>query len=399
MGRAEAHLSQGRDLPPQVPLSLQMKTYDVAVLGVGGMGSAACYHLAQAGLRVLGLDRFSIPNTRGSSHGATRILRLGLHESAKYVPLVLRAVELWDELGARIGHPIFHRVGSLDISTPELPIFQGSLRSCQACDIAHEVLDAAEIRKRHPAIHPAPGMQAVFQPGSGFVVPEAAITAQVNLALDAGAEIHGHERVLEWNGRSGAYRIRTDHGQYEAGRIVVTSGAWIGKLLPLPVAAERCVLGWFAPARNAAAFAEDRLPVWIVDSARNGHFYGFPVHGIPGFKLGRLRDIPSPAVDPDEPRREPDRADEEDFRGFLREIFPDADGPVLSMETCFFENTPDRTPIIDRLPGEDGVWIVGGFSGHGFKYSSAVGEVVRDLVIDGTSRFDLSPFSADRFGA
>ncbi len=374
-------------------------TYDVAILGVGGMGSAACWHLASAGQRVLGIDRFSIPNVRGSSHGATRILRLGLHESKKYVPLVLRAAELWDELGARVGQTLFHRVGSLDVAAPNRPVFTGSLASCLACDIAHEIFDAAAIRRRFPAINPEPDMQAVFQPGSGFVLPEAAITAHVNLAIAAGAEIHGHERVLGWERRGQIFVIRTDHGTYEAEKIVITTGAWIGKLLPLPVVAERCVLGWFAPRVDAGIFSPDRLPVWIVDSAVAGHFYGFPIHGIPGFKLGRLREMPSSAIDPDVPRAEPDANDEADMRGFLDHIFPDASGPVLSMETCFFENTPDRSPIIDRIPGEDGAWIVGGFSGHGFKYASAVGEITRDLVLTGESRFDLTPFRATRFAA
>lgn len=374
-----------------------MKTFDVAVLGVGGMGSAACLRLAEAGQRVLGLEQFSIPNTRGSSHGATRILRLGLHESARYVPLVRRAVELWDELGERTGTRIFHRIGSLDVSAPERAIFAGSLHACETCDIAHEVLDAHELARRFPAFRPEPDMMAVHQPGSGFVVPEAAITAQVNLALAAGAEIHGHERMLGWERRGDHFEIRTDRATYEAGQIVVTTGAWLGKLLPMPVEAERCVLGWFAPARHAAHFAEGRLPVWIVDSPTAGHFYGFPAHGIPGFKLGRLREVPSPAVDPDAPRREPDAEDEADLRQFVRTIFPDADGPILSMAACFFENTPDRAPIIDRL--DDGIVAVGGFSGHGFKYASAVGEVARDLVLGRDSPFDLEPFRADRFAS
>lgn len=372
-----------------------MKTFDVAVIGVGGMGSAACLRLAEAGQRVLGLERFSIPNARGSSHGATRILRLGLHESAKYVPLVRRAVELWDELGARVGGKIFHRVGSLDVSAPERSIFAGSLSACETCGIEHEVLDARALADRFPAFRPRSDMAAVYQPGSGFVVPEAAITAHVNLALAAGAEIHGHERVLGWDRRGGAFVIRTDRAAYEADQLVVTTGAWLGQLLPVPVEAERCVLGWFAPARHAAHFAPDRLPVWIVDSAATGHFYGFPIHGIPGFKLGRLREVPSPGVDPDLPRREPDFADEADMRAFIEEIFPDAAGPVLSMETCFFENTPDRAPIIDEI--EDGVFALGGFSGHGFKYASAVGEIARDLVLGRAPAFDLAPFRADRF--
>jgi len=364
------------------------------------MGSAACYRLAAAGQRVLGLEQYSIPNLRGSSHGATRILRLGLHESAKYVPLVLRAVELWDDLGARTGGTLFHRIGSLDVSPPEGKVFQGSLNACRLCGIGHEVLDAAELRRRFPALDPLPSMQGVYQPGSGFVIPEAAITAHVNLALAAGAEIHGHERVLDWSRTAAGFVIRTDKGSYEAGQILVTAGAWIGQLLAeqrVPVTAERTVLGWFAPKQNAENFSERRLPVWIIDSPETGHFYGFPIHGIPGFKLGRLREQPSPVVDPLAPRREPDAADEADLRGLIERCFPDAAGPVLSMETCFFENTPDRAPIIDRLPGEEGIWVLGGFSGHGFKYASVVGEIARDLLIDGSSRFQLAPFAISRF--
>ncbi len=373
----------------------------MVVVGVGGMGSAACLQLARAGLRVLGVDQFSIPNTRGSSHGATRILRLGLHESARYVPLVLRAVELWDEIGTQCGERLFHRIGSLDVSEPGGAIFQGSLKSCRACGIAHEVLDAAEVRRRFPALNPPGFMQAVLQPGSGFVLPEAAITAQVNLAIAAGAEIHGHERVLGWDRKGGHFVLRTDRGIYEAGQIVVTAGAWIGKLLReqgVPVTAERNVLGWFSvPGREAGNFAPGRLPVWIVDSPSTGHFYGFPIHGVPGFKLGRLREVPSAPVDPDLPRREPDREDEDDMRAFLRECFPAADGPVLSMQTCFFENTPDRAPVIDEISPDSGLWVAGGFSGHGFKYASAVGEIVRGLVSSRASRFDLSSFRLARF--
>lgn len=362
------------------------------------MGSAACLQLARAGQRVLGIEQFSIPNTRGSSHGATRILRLGLHESAKYVPLVLRAAELWDEIGKEVGETLFHRVGSLDVAPPESPVFQGSLRACESCDIAHEVLGAADLRRRFPALNPLDAMQAVFQPGSGFVLPEAAITAQVNLALAEGAEIHGHEVVQGWERVGTGFVVRTDRGNYGAGQILVTAGAWIGRLLPeLPVTAERTVLGWLAPVRNAGNFSPHRLPVWIVDSEETGHFYGFPIHGVPGFKLGRLRDQPSAAVDPDEPRRPADAADEADMRGFVQRIFPDANGPVLAMKTCFFENTPDRAPIIDRI--EEGVWVIGGFSGHGFKYASVMGEIARDLLTRGESGFELGSFRAKRFAA
>ncbi len=374
-----------------------MKSFDVAVIGVGAMGSAACWHLASAGLKVLGIEQFSIPNSRGSSHGATRILRLGLHESARYVPMVTRALELWHETGTRVGESLFHQVGSLDVADPSSRIFSGSLNACIECGIDHEVLDASALRARFPAIRPDAEMMAVHQPGSGFVLPEAAISAHTNLAIAHGAEIHGMERLLDWKREGQIFRITTDHDVYLAEQIVFTAGAWLGNLLKLPVEAERTVLGWFAPVENAHHFAEQNLPVWIVDSEQCGHFYGFPIHGVPGFKLGRLREHSSPPVDPDLRRREPDQADEDDMRQFVARYFPGANGPVLSMTTCFFENTPDRAPIVDRLPGEEGCWVAGGFSGHGFKYSSAIGEVIKDLVTSGASRFDLRPFAADRF--
>ena len=379
-----------------------MAIFDLAVIGVGGMGSAIARHAAARKLTVLGLEQFSIPNTRGSSHGATRILRVGLHEGPTYVPLVQRALELWRELEKEIGAPIFHNCGGLDVALPDSPIFKGSKAACEKFRIPHEILDAAETHRRFPAIRPAPEMLAVFQPSSGFLRPELAVTAHVDLALEAGAEIRGHERVLGWESRGPSYAIRTDRASYEARQIIFSSGAWMGKILTeqrVPVMAERTVLGWFSPKTNLKHFKPDRLPIWIMEWPATGHFYGFPMFGMPGFKLGSLREDPTPAVDPDRLRREPDSEDEADMRHFIQHAFPDADGPILSMETCFFENSPDRTPIIDRLPGEAGAWIVGGISGHGFKFCSAVGELLTDLVTTGSSLYDLSPFRLSRFNA
>lgn len=374
------------------------KPYDVIVLGVGGMGAAVAAHAAERGLRTLGLEQYSLPHRRGSSHGVTRILRLGLHEGPTYVPLVLRAVELWKELGEKTGHPMFYNNGSFDVAPPESPIFKGSQAACEKHHISHEILDAREMRRRFPGITPDPEMLAVYQPGSGFVLSDASMEAHLNLAVAAGAELHGHERVLGWHAEGELWLVETDRGKYRAKALVVTIGAWARKLLPhLPVKAERQVVGWFQPKESPELFTPERLPSWIIDSAALGHFYGLPIHGIPGFKLSKF--FYGDLVDPSAGPLPPQPQEEEVLRVFLRRYFPKAEGPVLTLGSTFFENTPDRDFIIDQMPGQPGVWLALGFSGHGYKYATAIGELMTDLVVKGESPFDLTPFRVARFGA
>lgn len=375
-----------------------MKTYDLIVIGVGGVGSAVVAHAARRKLSVLGLEQHALPNRRGSSHGVTRILRVGLHEGPTYVPLVLRALELWNELGREIGTPIFHNNGSFDVAPPESPIFRGSKAACEKHNLKHEILDAKETHRRFPGITPDPEMLSVFQPGSGFVLSELAIEAHLNRALTDGAELHGHETVLSWDKRGEKYRVVTTRGTYEAESLVVATGAWAGRMLAplgIPIKPERQVVGWFQPKEMPELFRPARMPSWIIDSATLGHFYGLPIHGIPGFKLSKFffGDI----IDPNRPLVDVQPQEEEVMRVFLRRYFPKADGPVMSLGATFFENTPDRDFVIDRLPGHQNLWLAVGLSGHGYKYCSALGEVMIDLITSGKSRFDLSPFRVDRF--
>jgi sarcosine oxidase len=375
-----------------------MKSYDLIVIGVGGVGSAVVAHAARRKLRVLGIEQFSLPNRRGSSHGVTRILRVGLHEGPTYVPLVLRALELWQDLGREIGRPVFHNSGSFDVAPPESPIFRGSRAACEKHRLAHEILDAGETHRRFPGITPDPEMLAVYQPASGFVLSELAIEAHLNLALAAGAELHGHETVLSWDRRGETYEVVTDRGRYEAGALVVSTGAWAGRMLApfkIPVKPERQVVGWFQPREAPELFGPGRMPSWIIDSAALGHFYGLPIYGIPGFKISKF--FYGDVVDPRDRIAEATPQEEEVLRVFLRRYFPRANGPVMTLGATFFENTPDRDFVIDRLPGHENLWLAVGFSGHGYKYCSAIGEVMVDLVTKGSARFDLSPFRAGRF--
>jgi sarcosine oxidase len=371
-----------------------VERYDAIVAGVGGMGSAALHHLARRGKRVLGLERFDVPNELGSSHGITRIIRLAYYEHVAYVPLLRRAYELWRELESIAGEQLLHVTGSIDAGPPEQLVFAGSLRSCEEHGLPHEVLDAAELARRFPAYRLDPGSRALLQPDGGFLLPERCVVAHVQAAQARGTEVRARERVLGWEPVGEGVRVRTDRGEYEAGRLVLTAGAWMSELAGLPVAAERQVLAWFQPLRPEL-FTPERFPVFNLQLAEEDRYYGFPVYGIPGFKLGRYhhRRETGPA---DELDREPRPEDERLLRAFTERCFPEAAGPVLTLKTCLFENSPDEHFILDRLPDAPQVVVGGGFSGHGFKFCSVVGEILADLAIDGETRHEIGFLRLDR---
>ncbi|MDR7482489.1 MAG: N-methyl-L-tryptophan oxidase [Armatimonadota bacterium] len=372
-------------------------TYDVIVIGVGGMGSAAVYHLAARGARVLGLEQFDIPHDRGSSHGVNRIIRLAYFEDPAYVPLLRRAYALWHELQHRFGEPLLYITGGIDAGLPGSVTIEGSLRSCALHHLPHEVLDAAALTRRYPGYRLAPEMVAVYQPDGGFVLSERAIVAHVLLAQAAGAEVHARERVLGWETDGLQVEVRTERAVYRAGRLVITAGPWVGRLVPVlaPVAVpERQVLLWAQP-RRPALFRLGAFPVFNLE-APEGRFYGFPVFGVPGFKIGRYHHRHE-QVDPDTVGRDVTAADEAVVREGLRRYFPDADGPTMALKTCLFTNSPDEHFILDTLPGAPRVCVAAGFSGHGYKFCSVVGEIMADLALEGGSAFDLRLFRATRF--
>ena len=371
-----------------------MERYDVVVVGVGGMGSAALYHLARRGKRVLGLERFDLLHEQGSSHGLTRIIRLAYFEHPDYVPLLRRAYELWRELESEAGEQLLHVTGIVEGGER---ILDGVLRSCAEHDLEHEVLDGAEVARRFPAFRLPEDMQVVHQPDGGFVVPERCIVAHVEGALARGAVLRARERVLEWEEREGGVRIRTDRGTVEAERLVLTAGAWSGDVARLPVGmvhGVRQALAWLQP-KKPELFEPRRMPVFnlLLDGE---HFYGFPTHGIPGFKLGRW-DQSSPKGLPDSLSREPTLADEAPLRAFAERYFPEGAGPTVALKTCLFEPSPDEHFLIDRHPDAAAAVVGAGFSGHGFKFCSVVGEILADLALDGQTRHDIGLFRLDRF--
>lgn len=377
---------------------MPVKSYDVIVVGVGAMGSAALYHLARRGLSVLGLEQFDIPNDQGSSHGVNRIFRLAYYEDPGYVPLMRRARDLWLDLEATAGEKLVHVTGSIDAGPGDGDVFTGSLESCAVHRLEHEVLDSATLAARFPGYRLPEDTMSVFQPGGGFLLSERGIVAHVLAALAHGAEVHARETVREWQATAGGgIRVKTNRGIHETSRLVVTAGAWSGGLFPglahLAVP-ERQVLAWFQPSRPAL-FTPDRFPVFNL-AVPEGRYYGLPVFGIPGFKIGRYHHLEE-TTSPEAMNRAVNERDEQILRAAVSRYFPDADGPIMTLKTCLFTNSPDEHFIVDVLPDQPEVILAAGFSGHGFKFASVIGEVLADLTQDGQTRHYISMFALDRF--
>ena len=371
--------------------------WDVIVIGVGGMGSAVAYRVARRGRKVLALEQFNIPNDLGSSHGGHRIIRLAYAEDPRYIPMLRRAYRLWKDLGRSVREQLLFITGGVDIGREGSWIIEGSMEACKAHRLKHEVLTAAQLHKRFPAFQLPNDMIAVYQPDGGFVLSERSIVAHVSGALALGAEIHAQERVLSWDVTKGGVRVRTDRATYEARRLVITAGPWAAKVireLRDHVTPERQVLLWVQP-KKPELFTMSAFPVFYMQD-QSARYYGLPIYGIPGFKIGRYHHL-NEAVDPDDMDRLCHRRDEKVLRAAVRKYFPSADGPTIGMKTCLFSNTADEHFILDFHPDYPQVSIAAGFSGHGFKFCSVVGEIMADLSLDGECReFDLSLFRLTR---
>jgi sarcosine oxidase len=412
--------------------------FDVIVVGVGAMGSSACYQLARRGLKVLGLEQFQIAHNRGSSHGQSRMIRMAYYEHPDYVPLLRRAYELWDELEAASGQKLLFKTGGVYLGPPEGGLIAGSLAAARQHGLAHEMLSPERLRERFPQFRIPPEWIAVHEPMAGFLLPEAVVMSYAELARRQGAEIHEEEAVLEWSspssgtpgeGRGGGSRddvllqrptssarapsltlprstgggdelliVRTSRGEYLAKHLIVCGGAWSGKLLAdlgVPLLVTRQVLGWVTP-RDPQPFALGIFPVWAAENPDGTLQYGFPV--MPGEQ--RLKVAwhgPGSPTDPDAVDRATSGADAATFLPSLPHLLPGAVGPVAKMCTCLYTNSPDHHFIIDRYPRDPRITVACGFSGHGFKFASVVGEILADLAIRGQTSMPAAFLGLQRF--
>jgi sarcosine oxidase len=371
--------------------------YDVIIAGLGAMGSAAAYHLAASGKRVLGLDRFRPPHDLGSSHGRTRIIREAYFEHTLYVPLVQRAYELWTELEQKSGRKLLLQTGGLMIGPPEGVLVTGAKQSAEDHKLTYEVLSAGEVRRRFPACQPTDNMVAVWEPRAGVLFPELAVQTHLELASKSGATLRFDEPVIRWEHHGNGVRVFTGSECYDAQRLLLSAGAWIGSLiadLNLPLSVERQVLCWFEPGSHPDLFRPERCPIYIWEYAPSRFFYGFPNLG-DGVKAAIHHE--GKLTKPDLIDREVREQDIEAVRAVLERYVPGAAGRLLSAAACMYTDAPDAHFIFGRHPTCPQVLIASPCSGHGFKFSTVIGEMAALLLADKVPPFDLSLFSLERF--
>ncbi|MDQ3995785.1 MAG: N-methyl-L-tryptophan oxidase [Gemmatimonadota bacterium] len=372
--------------------------FDVIVVGLGAMGSATLFELARRGVRALGVDQFSPPHTQGSTHGRTRIIREAYFEHPLYVPLVRRAYELWDELEHESGRKLFHQTGGLMIGPADGALVAGALRSAVAHDVPHEMLAADEVRHRWPAYDPPDDHAALFELRAGLLLPEACVETHLELARGKGVTTRTGERVRAWRADGDGVAVTTDAATHRAARVVITAGPWLRSLvpdLPLPLTIERQMFHWFEPGARRDLHRASRCPLALWEFERDRMVATFPDLG-DGVKAGVHHE--GEATDPATVRRDTTPAEDADIRDILARLMPDAAGRQLEARVCLYTNTPDRDFLIDAHPLHPEALLVSPCSGHGFKFASAIGEAVADIIVRGKAAFDLTPFRLDRFG-
>lgn len=372
------------------------------------MGSAACCHLARRGARVLGLEQFTLPHERGSHHGHSRMIRQSYYEHPDYVPLLCRAYELWEHLEAEEGHGVgreqlLYLTGGLYVGPADGEIVPGALAAARAHGLSHELLERHEVERRFPAFRIPEGFLGFYEERAGLLVPELAVAALARQAERAGAELRTGEGILAWESTPQGVTVRTATGTYRAAHLVVTAGAWSGALLRslgARLETTRQVLAWFEPAGEAGSFTPGRFPCWFVETETPYGHYGFPMMDSRQGGLKVALHKPGRPIDPDRLGGPDDAvapAESEALRDFLREYLPEGAGPLLATRTCLYTNSPDGHFLLGHHPAHPSVTIAAGFSGHGFKFASVIGEALAELALDGASSLPIAFLRPERF--
>jgi sarcosine oxidase len=375
----------------------QKKKYDVIVIGVGSMGASTCYYLSKGGYSVLGLEQFDISHEFGSHAGQSRIIRKAYFEHPDYVPLLDRAYENWAAFEIETGEQLYFNTGLLYSGKPGNEMIKGVKQSASLYNIPLERPGGAATSEQFPQFNFPEHYETVFEPGAGFIKPEKAIQLYAQQAKLNGAIIHTNEKVIEWEKDGDGMVIKTNKDIYHCSKLVITAGAWAGKMISQlsdKIKVTRQFVAWIKP-KHPENFLLKKFPCWMIaDENSPGCYYGFPKlspdeFGPPeGMKLAHH--YPEIVTDPDNVNRNVVDKDIENLKYVVNKYFPGEFDGMLSSKICLYANSPDEHFIIDLLPGyEENVCIACGFSGHGFKFASVVGEILSDLAIDGKTKMPI----------
>lgn len=363
--------------------------FETIVIGTGGVGSATLYHLAQRGVRVLGLDQFPPAHDRGSSHGRTRIIRQAYFEHPDYVPLLFRAYELWSDLSEFWGKPLYHEVGLLQIGMPSGHVVEGVRAAARLHNLPIENLTARETEARFPGFRVPDGWEAVFESRAGYLDVEDCVSAHLQAATRWGAVLQTGITVRSWRREKSQIVVETDSGRFHAAKLIITAGAWAGSLLrELGVRLEvrRKALYWY-PVHDESLQADAGCPTFLFETP-NGVFYGFPQIDQWGVKLAEHSGGPV-VTDPLHVSRELDTADQARVEQFAAQHLPGLGRPATRHATCMYTMSPDSNFIVDLHPDDPDVAFAAGLSGHGFKFACVLGEALADLSIAGRTSLPI----------
>ncbi len=369
------------------------QTYDVAIIGAGTMGSAAAYHLARRGRRVIAFEQFGVVHEMGSHSGQTRIIRHAYHESPDYVPLVLRADDLWLDLENQTGTKVLHRTGGLVLGPENGYLVRDAVLACTTHHLPFEQLTATEIRNRWQQFHIPDNWTGCYDPRAGFLEVEHCIRLHCEQATKHGAALLTGETVQQIDRNS----ITTNKNTYQADRVVVCAGSWTSRILEhlhLPIVVKRKTVAWLRP-KSKEHFLIGRFPIFLAD-VKAGVLYGFPIHGHEGIKIANHNSL-GPETTPDRADRTFRPEDAIDMQDFVQEYLPEITSEVLDGKICMYALTPDEDFILDFHPADPDTLIAAGFSGHGFKFAPVIGEILADLCIDGRTRHGIERFRLSRF--
>lgn len=376
--------------------------FEYAVVGAGGMGSAAAYYLAREGKSVIVVEQFEIGHDRGASHGENRIIRYS-YEWTDYVKLARETYKLWFEIENELGTPLLIKTGGLDLGYPGNDDFDKCIECLEAERIDYDLLDRAEVENRFPPVNLEKDVRALYQKDAGYLQPDVCVPALLKLAQNHGATIKNNTVLDATDIQDDHVEIRTQDETWRVKKLILALGPWAGPTVAkltgfeIPITVTQEQYTFFKP-KHGELFDEKVFPVFIVYAGPGqDNLYGFPYFADIGVKVAEHRagavttaDTRTFTLDPEKLQR---------LAGRAQKLFPDLTDEILKTGTCLYSNTPDRHFVIDLLPGRDNVVIAAGFSGHGFKFVPIVGNILKDLAVTGRTNRPINMFNIGRFAS